>query len=294
MDQDQILTVLAVDRAGSFTRAAQALNVTQSTVTARIRQLEAELGVAIWDRTTRRLVLTAEGVRLMELFRRSAILFERMREVVETHGFGHHLTFGSVHSQWSSGILPLLTAWAKNRPGITWRLITGHSRELLDGVRDGALDAAITYFPSGEHGLTYTLLAEQRLTLLAAPAMTSDALFRAEDVRNLPLAYLNWGEPFASWFQREFEGWAPAVQVDQAPLLIEILVSGSHVGFMPRVLANDAITQGRLVEMRYRPTAPMPHRAVYLVSGERALARAIVADLWNYLTEQGRGIIAGR
>lgn len=285
MDRDQIESVLAVVRLGSFTQAAKSLHVTQSTVTARIRQLESELGIPIWERTTRRLVLTPQGARLLELFQRTSILLERMFEVADERMALRHIVIGSVHSQWSSGILSLVTRWAKGNPGVTWRLITGHSGELLDGVRDGALDLAITYFPAGEHGMRSTLLAEQRLALFAAP----DTVRMVDPdlaLQRFPLAYVNWGEPFTSWFQREFESWTPTVQVDQAPLLIEILVSGGYLGFMPSALAERSLTEGKLVEVQHHPSVPMPFRSVFLVSHERTLSRELTADLWHYLTVQ--------
>lgn len=293
MDHEQILTVLAVERAGSFTRAAESLNVTQSTVTARIRQIERELGVAIWDRTTRRLVLTIEGKQLLDLFGRAAILFERMQEVVAAEGMSRHVVIGSVHSQWSSGILPILSAWTKSHPGITWRLLTGHSGELLDGVRDGAIDVAITYFPSGEHGIESKLLAQQELVFLCVPQWVGSQVLKADDLKQLPLAYLNWGDPLTGWFQRELEGWIPTVQVDQAPLLIGMLLSGEYVGWMPRVLADAELRQGQLVEILVSLGSPMPQRSVYAVTSERALARSPVSDLWHHVAKEAPSILAG-
>ncbi|MEH6811770.1 MAG: LysR family transcriptional regulator, partial [Motiliproteus sp.] len=48
---------------GSFTRAAESLHLTQSTLTATIKQLEQQLGLSLLDRTTRRVLLTSEGER---------------------------------------------------------------------------------------------------------------------------------------------------------------------------------------------------------------------------------------
>ncbi len=293
MNHDHILTVLAVERAGSFTRAAEELNVTQSTVTARIRQIEAELGVSIWERTTRRLVLTVEGKQLVDLFGRASILFERMREVVDARGFSRHVVMGSVHSQWSSGILPLLSSWTKNHPEISWRLLTGHSGELLAGVRDGGIDVAITYFPSGEHGILSKLLAQQDLVFLCVPQLAGTRVLDASDLKQLPLAYLNWGDPLSGWFQRELEGWMPAVQVDQAPLLIAMLLSGNYVGWMPRALADAELRQGQLVEIPVRLGSSIPPRAVYAVTSERALVHSPVNDLWHHVTEKAPSILAG-
>ncbi len=289
MDQEQIRTVLAVERYGSFTLAADMLHVTQSTVTARIRHLERELGVAIWERTTRRLVLTSEGKKLMALFERMDNLFERMRGVADSSGFARHVVFGSVHSQWSSGILPLLRAWAEQQPSVTWRLITGHSRELIEWVRDGSLDAAITYFPAHEHGLLSELLAEQPLRLLGASilGLPDGSPLTTDQVKQHRLAYVEWGAPFTEWYRQEFDGWIPAIQVDQAPLLVQLLTNGGYLGFMPAALARTALNQGVLSEVPYLSETPLPARSVHLISSERALARPMVRDLWSHVLERG-------
>lgn len=284
IDREQIITALTVERLGSFTRAAQVLHVTQSTVTARVHQLERELGLSIWERTTRRLVLTAAGARLMELFQRAAILFDRMEEVADDTALRRHVVLGSVHSQWSSGVLTLLNAWTKTQSGVTWRLVTGHSRELVEWVRDGSLDGAISYLPANGPGLQSLLLAEQRLALLAAPHTVPAGVNRLEE---LPLAFVNWGDPFTQWFEREWEHWTPTVQVDQAPLMIDILTMGGYVGFMPKRLAQLALQQGVLVELPFSASTPVPRRSVYWVSSDRARARTLVADLWHFLLERG-------
>lgn len=284
MDQDQIRTILAVERTGSFTQAAELLHVTQSTVTARVRQLEQELGATIWDRTTRRMILTADGAKLMALFERVNILFDRIRDTADSDGYSRHVVFGSVHSQWSGGILPLLNGWVDQQTEITWRLITGHSRELLDWIRDGAIDMAVTYFGASEHGLRSIQVTAQRLALFAAPSRGIQEPIESDAVkRQHSLAYVEWGPPFTDWFRQEFDALSPVVQVDQAPLLIQILEEGGHVGFMPAALAQGAVRGGRLVEMPYRPRLGMPTRAVHLVSSERALLRPIVHRLWDYL-----------
>lgn len=289
MDHGQVRTVLAVERTRSFTRAADLLHVTQSTITARVRQLEQELGVTIWDRTTRRLILTAAGAKLMPLFERADLLFNRIYDTAEMEASHGHLVFGSVHSQWLGGIIPLLTGWSEEKAGVTWRLVTGHSRELLEWLRDGTIDLAISYFPSSEQGLQSILLMEQRLALIGSPQRLFSIRMKADTVKEYQrLAYVEWGAPFTDWFRQEFDGWQPEVQVDQAALLIQILEQGHHVAFMPATLTNSAIQRGTLVEIPYHSMVTMPTRAVYLVSSERALLRPLVQDLWNYWTLHGR------
>lgn len=287
MDQEQIRTVLAVDRSGTFTRAAEVLHVTQSTVTARVRQLERELSTVIWDRNTRRLTLTPSGERLMPLLLRAEILFERMADAAVDSDSMRRVVFGSVHSQWSAGIVPALQSWA-GKEGVRWRLITGHSRELLEWVRDGSVDVAVTYFPGAERGLKSQLLGEQPLALLGAPHLREKTpMWTSATLANCPLAYVDWGPPFSDWFRAEFPELVPEVQVDQAPLLLDVLRGGGYAGFMPRILARDAILHGQVQVLDYRPTVAMPTRAVFAVSSDRALEYAVVNDLWVLLGSEG-------
>lgn len=75
MDQDQIRTILAVERTGSFTQASEPLHVTQFTGSARVRQLEQELGATIWDRITRRLILNPANGRFRRILSARGVWF---------------------------------------------------------------------------------------------------------------------------------------------------------------------------------------------------------------------------
>lgn len=289
MDFDQVRTVLAIERTGSFTRAAEMLHLAQSTVTARVHQLEQELDTVIWDRTTRHVSLTPQGERLLPLFERAEILFDRIADVAESSDDARRLVFGSVHSQWSVGIIPMMESWARSA-NLRWRLVTAHSGELLQWVRDGSIDIAVTYFPGGERGLVSVLWAEHPLVLLGSPDLAAQAhQWTNEEVRARKIAYLEWGPPFTEWFGHEFDGVVPAVQVDQAPLLLQVLSQGGYVGFMPKALADDALRRGQATILTYLSRTPLPVRSVYMVSSDRALQNRGAASVWAHITDQVAG-----
>lgn len=293
VDQEDIATILAVARTGSFTRAAAELHVTQSTVTARVRKVEQELSVLVWDRTTRRLVLTADGASLMPLFQRMEGLFTRIQEMASPHQVGRRVVLGSVHSQWSSGIIPGLKLWATPL-GIRWRLVTGHSHELLHWVQDGSLDLAITYFPASERGMKSRLLVDQPIKLLGGSLDNREPKVVTRNTTSLDrLVFLDWGHPFTEWFFEEFGDLNPVIQVDQAPLLLEILKDGGYLGFMPGALARHAIDQGQVALLDYQPDHPLPKRSVYVVSSERALTRPAIRELWTWLEIYGSSWLSG-
>lgn len=85
---DQVLIFLAIVEHGSFSAAARALGRTQSSVTYAIKGLEADLGVAVFDRTTRSLEMTPAGRALLPTARRMARELETMRRVADAASRG--------------------------------------------------------------------------------------------------------------------------------------------------------------------------------------------------------------
>ena len=82
MDIDQLRTLLEVNRCRHFRRAADALYITQSTVSARIKKLEEELGVRLFERATRKVQLTPQGHRLLPYAETIMALWQRAQQDV--------------------------------------------------------------------------------------------------------------------------------------------------------------------------------------------------------------------
>ncbi len=143
MELRELETFRAVVEAGGVGRAADRLNRAQSSVTARIRQLEASLGVPLFDREGRNLRLTAAGDALLGYTDRLLELAAEARAAVRDDVVGGRLRLGAMESVAASRLPHPLAAFHREHPRVSVELQTAPSRELVARVQAGALDAAV-------------------------------------------------------------------------------------------------------------------------------------------------------
>lgn len=145
MELHQLRYFLAVVDAGSFTAAAGAVRVSQSGVSTQIQKLEHELGLALLDRSSRRVGLTPAGSRLVE-YARTAVA--AVNDVTSAANDIRGLVTGSLRVATVTGLAwqPLFDALAAihaAHPGVDIRLHEGNSDDLIAQVRNGSADVAI-------------------------------------------------------------------------------------------------------------------------------------------------------
>ena len=135
---------------GSVTRAAERLQRAQSNVTTRVRQLEAELGVALFLREGKRMALTPEGLVLQDYAQRLLALAEEARQALHPGQPAGRLRLGSMESTAASRLPAPLARLHGQWPDIALELCTGASQVLLDKLRAHALDAVLVAWAPGQ------------------------------------------------------------------------------------------------------------------------------------------------
>ena len=165
-------TFVTVASVGSLSLAARDLNITQSAVTRRLQRLETSLGTTLLDRRTRPVVLTGAGQAAIERCRR---LLNDVREVRAAA-----LNGGPLSGEFRVGVAHALTEFTltepvgelrRTFPHLVLRLSTGWSREVLERVRSGSLDAAVILLAEGESlpgEVRGTQIANERLLVVAS------------------------------------------------------------------------------------------------------------------------------
>ncbi|MGP4110607.1 LysR family transcriptional regulator [Streptomyces sp. 4N509B] len=179
MDVRQLRALVTVAEVGSVTRAAELLHLVQPAVTRQIRTLEQELGVALFERTRHGMRTTEAGAIMVDRARRALTELERARaEVQPTPGVVSGIvTVGLLESATELLAEPLVSAVARDHPGIELRLMTAYSGHLQQWLDDGDLDLSLLYNLAGSPSLNVRPLAEERLWVVA-PAGEG---LRAED-----------------------------------------------------------------------------------------------------------------
>jgi DNA-binding transcriptional LysR family regulator len=163
METRQLEYFVAVAEELSFTRAAQRLYAVQSTVSAAIRSLETELRTTLFDRSTRRVALSAAGAVFLPEAKAALEAVQRARAVLQeaTEGLRGTIRIGTLSSIWELDLPTLLGAFHRRYPlvDIHVTVSVSGSSGLADDVRHGRLDVALLGLPESElTGLRTTAL----------------------------------------------------------------------------------------------------------------------------------------
>ena len=155
MTLQQLRYFLTAADHGSFSAAAESLLMAQPSLSEQIRKLEAELGVALFTRAGRRLVLTEAGRMLRPHAERTLAAAEEAVESVKevrtlTGGTVSFGTFGSAHHYLLGG---LVQDFRRRYPDVRVRVVGQNSAEVADAVRDGVLEAGLVALPVDDGGL---------------------------------------------------------------------------------------------------------------------------------------------
>jgi DNA-binding transcriptional LysR family regulator len=159
---------VAVAEERSFTRAAARLNVVQQGLSTAIKQLEAELGVQLLVRTSRRVDLTDAGRALLDAGRRSLYAVERSWDAARAAAQGNITELRVAYTlSVGFGALPTLHAAAAEqlpRVRVTWCEMW--CREAVGGVATGRFDAGLARYPERLRGLAYETIGNERQAVL--------------------------------------------------------------------------------------------------------------------------------
>ncbi|GHB25210.1 LysR family transcriptional regulator [Streptomyces viridiviolaceus] len=282
MDLALLRTFVTVHRAGSFTRAAALLGLSQPAVTSQIRTLERQLGRPLFLRQARGVTPTTIGD---ELAHKAAPHLDALVEITET-GLDDGSSLRTLHLAGppeftAERALPALAELTgEDGHGFTLRASFGNAEETLEGLAAGHHDLAIgTARPRGAL-LTATPLCDEEHVLVASPhwteridtgALRHDAALALKHVpvvevhESLPLVSRYWASVFDS---------CPAapgtVVVPDLRAVLACVVTGAGLAVLPRYLCAAALERGEVVAL-YEPAVP-PLRTYFLVVRTGTLA----------------------
>ena len=286
-------TLLAIAEHGSFAAAAREVRLTQSAVSMQIRTLEEELGVALFDRTTRPPVLTEAARGLLadadDLVRGYDRLVHERRRKDSVEG---HLRLGAVPSV-ITGILPAAVAALRRRhPGVHVEIAMALSAELVDRLERGRLDAAIvSEVGKVRQGYVWSPFAREPLALIApldAPrASTAELLASYPFIRYTRQAWV--GRLIDATLKRRRIKVAETMTLDTLEAVTAMVSHGLGVSIVPQ--------RGHDAPMPFPVrTVALPKPTVYRQVGllraatnsKSLLADALLAELTALGTDRGK------
>jgi DNA-binding transcriptional LysR family regulator len=276
MDIELARTFLEIVSTRSFIRAAERLNVSQTTVSARVRSLEERLGRSLFVRNKAGASLTPAGEQFLRYAPTFVQLWERARhQVAVPPGRSAVLAIGGELSLWHPLMLDWLIWMRRHAAEIALRVQVGLPEGLTTQVAEGVLDLAVMYAPQHRPGLKVEQLLEETLVLV-----TTDP-----EMRSLPpsdYVYVDWGPDFAIHHGLSFPDVTnPGLFVGLGPLALNYIVKAGGSGYFRTRAAQPFIAAGKLHLVADAPSFSYPIHAVYSADADDTLIRQAMDGLRN-------------
>jgi LysR family transcriptional regulator, flagellar master operon regulator len=240
MDVILARTFLNVAETGSFIDAGRKMNITQSTVSARIKGLEDLLGRPLFTRSKFGAELTGAG----ELFQKHALAMVRVWQQAQLQvsladQHPDHVAVGAPLSLWDGFLLKSVSSLRTDLPGIAVSASADPANVLTQRLIEGTLDVAILYRPSPPPGLTIEHLFDEEFVLVSSAKPGRKA---ANDY-----VMVDWGVDFLQDHAAAFPELAnPALNLDIGPMSLDYVMANQCSAYFPQRMVRSHVARGRL------------------------------------------------
>ena len=271
MNLNDLRVFEAVASAGSMTTAARQLRVTQPAVSKRLAELEADLGMPLFDRVPRGVRLTPAGQTLLPHARR--ILSVADAAETELHELGSlgtgRLSIGASTTIGSYLIPQLFGRFHRLYPGVSLELEIGNTAQIQRAVVDDRLDMGLTEGFVTSDALDVEVVAEDDMVAIVAPGhpVLTRAPLRAAELADLPVLMREPGSGTrdvieAALSQRGLS-LTPAMSLGSTEALKNGVAAGLGVAIVSRLTVELELATGRLAELAVTDLAI--HRGLHLL-----------------------------
>ncbi|MCU1728585.1 LysR family transcriptional regulator [Pseudomonas sp. 7P_10.2_Bac1] len=266
----QLLALHWIERLGTFERAAEHLNTTQSAISKRIQELEASTGLQLFDRSQRGARLTAIGEQMLVIAREMLTLAERITSLKDgTHVVTRRLRLGVTELTALTWLPKLIARLVDDFPGLTVEAEVDMSRNLHEKLMDDLVDLIIIPDTFTAPEITSVPLTLVENAWMAAPGLIGHPqVVGLAELAKYPL--LVQGKKSGSGlFVNKWLG-AMGIELpkmlssDSLTAMVGLTVAGLGVTYLPLECFRPLVDEGKLTIINTEPPLPpVPYMAMY-------------------------------
>ncbi len=294
MDAVDLKIFAAVARTGAMNRAAAELHTVQSNVTAHVRLLETELGMALFDRHSRGVTLTTAGRRLLPYATRIGQLMVEARLAVADEGEpGGPLTIGSLETTAAIRLPKVLATYSKAHPAVDLVLATGTTAELVGDVLERRREGAFVCGPVDHPELEEEVIFREDLVVVTARPLHSLAdLGRTGDLKIVVLRIgCSYRQRLEALLARRGIVGLRRLEFGTIEGLMGCVAAGIGLTLLPKSLVAAAAAEGR-VAVHDLPAAEGQVSTVFIRRRDSFVSSALAAFLQCARPETARSAAA--
>jgi DNA-binding transcriptional LysR family regulator len=294
MDVAQLEAFDRIVRYMSFSRAAEELEISQPTISARIQTLEAEIGTPLFVRGGRYLALTEQGERFRPYAQRALLVLREGKEAARLAASGKsgRLTIGAIESLTGGFLATAVARFHQAYPEVEVFIRAEHTDQIILMLNDGVVKLGLVTWPFYDQDLVPLLRFREPLVLVVPPhhPLSGGQSATLEQVALLgqPFLQVRWGPVARPLFNRMagYAGTRVEVPIDTARQLV---LQGIGATFLTHTLVKEDLAAGRLMQINVSD-APETYRESALVHLRRTELSVATLKFVEELGEVFEGI----
>ena len=248
MNITALKTFLAIVDTGSLVRASQVLHVTQSTVTARLKSLEDELGQQLLNRQKSGTTLTPAGTRLLSYARIMTGLWQQAKyETGLPAGLASVCTFGCDRELWHGPGWAFFSGMIAQNPDIAVSVRQGSARDLDVWLSEGAVDVIMTYESVTRGAQTVHALPPETIMLCSDrpdTLMDNDPLY----------VFVDHGEDYRRQHAEDYHDAGVArISFDSSWWALQCILDRGGSAYLPETMVRPYLDEGKLYPVANAP-----------------------------------------
>jgi DNA-binding transcriptional LysR family regulator len=264
MNIDLARTFLEIAETGNFNKAAERLEVTQSTVSMRIKALEDEIGRPLFLRSKMGTELTPAGLQFRRYASTLVRVWEQARhDIALPPGYRAALTVGGQYSLWDRMLLRWVPWMRAAMPDVALKIEVGQSDGLMRQLSEGLVDIGVMYSPLSRPGLITEKLLEERLVLVSSQPRQ---LAQWDD----SYVFVDWGPEYRGAHAQAYPDLAtPAVSVGLGALGLQHIFANGGFGYFPMRVVRPYLQDGSLSLVPHAAEFRRPAYMTYPIADEQ-------------------------
>ena len=256
MELRNLITFIHVTELGSFTKAAEQLGYSQSTVSFQIKQLEEELDCLLFERINHTVTLTERGRQLVSYAHQVRALTEDFKETFSEEKLSGHIHIVSPDSVCEEMIIAHYADFHEKYPDISIQFTTGDSAVMLSMLEHNEADMIIT-LNNRLHNKDYIIAKEERVPMHFVAGSKSKYVgqkgLSIKDIINENFILTERGQGYRRDFDRELIKKSleinPALEIGRTDIITSMIAKSDMISYLPDFVTQPLVESGELFHL---------------------------------------------